>query len=370
MRIYLVCSGLGHINRGYESFTRECFEALRKQPGLEIILFKGGGPSQPGDVTLWNLPREERLARWLGRVAGRGAYVVEQVTFALALLPHLLRHSPDIVYFSDGNVGNFLWHLRRRLGLKYRLLFSNGGPHSPPFPRWDFVQQVAQTHAELALQAGHPAYRQMVVPYGFNFGDQGSRDRSHLAAKRRRLQLPADRAIVVSAGTLNTSHKRMDYVIDEVARLPEPRPFLLLLGQTDSETPDLKVHALKHLGRDNFALRTVPQAEVSSYLSAASVFVLASLAEGFGRVTVEACGIGLPCVVHDYPLAHCILGDHGHYIDATQSGALAAMLSSLIAQPPSEELRARTKEMARKRFSWDALVPDYINMFHLCMQAP
>jgi 1,2-diacylglycerol 3-alpha-glucosyltransferase len=370
MKMFLVSSGLGQINRGYESFTRECFEALKEQPGLEITLFKGGGASRPDDVTLWNLPREGRLASWLGRVTGRGAYLVEQVTFTLALLPHLLRQRPDIIYFSDGNIGNFLWRLRRFLGLRYKLLFSNGGPLSPPFPRWDFVQQVAPTHAEAALEAGHPSDRQMVVPYGFTFGEPTSPDRSGIAAMRRRLNLPGDRAVVLSVGAINASHKRMDYVIDEVAQLPEPRPFLLLLGQPDAETPSLESRALNCLGKGTFAFRTVRQAEVSDYLSVADVFVLASLVEGFGRVIVEACGSGLPCVVHACPLMHYILGEHGHYVDATQSGALAAILSALLAGPPSKEECARMREMARDRFSWAALVPDYIKMLQLCMRTP
>jgi 1,2-diacylglycerol 3-alpha-glucosyltransferase len=370
MKVFLVSSGLGHINRGYESFTRECFEALQGQPGLDITVFKGGGPSQFGDVTLWNLPRESRLARWLGRVTGRGAYVAEQLTFSAALFPHLLRRRPDIVYFSDGNVGNVFWHLRRTFGLNYKLLFSNGGPLSPPFPRWDFVQQVAPTHAEAALRAGHPAERQIVVPYGFHFCDPPVATGGQRNLLRSRLELPPNRPVVLSVGALNSSHKRMDYVIDEVARLPSPRPFLLLLGQADSETDALRERALARLGEGSFALRTVPQDKVSDYLGVADVFVLASLAEGFGRVIVEACGAGLPCVVHDYPLMRYILGEHGRYVDVTQSGALAAMLSTLLAQPPGKEERAQMSEMARDRFSWAALVPDYIKMLQLCMRTP
>ena len=32
LRLSIACCGLGHIQRGYESFTRECFEALPPPP--------------------------------------------------------------------------------------------------------------------------------------------------------------------------------------------------------------------------------------------------------------------------------------------------------------------------------------------------
>ena len=44
-KVFLVCSGLGKINRGFESFTQECFVALSSVTKLEVTLFKGGGTS-------------------------------------------------------------------------------------------------------------------------------------------------------------------------------------------------------------------------------------------------------------------------------------------------------------------------------------
>jgi glycosyltransferase involved in cell wall biosynthesis len=368
MKVFLLCSGLGNVKRGYESFSYECFQSLMNKPGIEITLFKGGGKPNHKEIVLWNLPRDGFIAKLLSKIINKSPYFIEQITFTITFLYYLICGNPDIVYFSDGNIGNMLWHFRRKSRMGYRLLFSNGGPLSPPFPRWDFVQQVAPTHAEAALEAGHPSDRQMIAPYGFTFAEPTSPTRSGIAAKRRRLNLPSDRAVVLSVGALNACHKRMDYVINEVARLPEPRPFLLLLGQADAETPALETRALKHLGQGAFSFRTVPQTEVSDYLAVADIFILASLTEGFPRVVGEAFGAGLPCVVHDYPLMRYILGEHGRYIDATQSGALAVTLSALLAHPPSEDERARMRTMARDRFGWTALIPHYLKMLQRCMQ--
>ncbi len=80
-KVYLPCSGLGRIHRGYESFTQECFEALRGEPGLDLRLFKGGGTPGENETVLWNMPRASAPARWLGRLLRRDAYFVEQLTF-------------------------------------------------------------------------------------------------------------------------------------------------------------------------------------------------------------------------------------------------------------------------------------------------
>ena len=44
LRVFLVCPGVGHVNRGYETFTRECFEALKADDRFDLFLFKGAGP--------------------------------------------------------------------------------------------------------------------------------------------------------------------------------------------------------------------------------------------------------------------------------------------------------------------------------------
>ena len=43
MKIALLCSGLGHVDRGHEIFARDLFEMLKGS--LDITLFKGGGQS-------------------------------------------------------------------------------------------------------------------------------------------------------------------------------------------------------------------------------------------------------------------------------------------------------------------------------------
>ena len=90
LNVFIVCSGLGRVNRGYESFFRGCFDALCGEPALRLTLFKGSGERRASDIPLWNTPRWSRAAGRLGKLANRSGYFAEQLTFFMSLLPHLL----------------------------------------------------------------------------------------------------------------------------------------------------------------------------------------------------------------------------------------------------------------------------------------
>lgn len=368
IKVFLICSGLGHVKRGFESFTQECFEALSKEPSLEITLFKGGGESKETEIVLGNLPRNSWIATQLGKATGRGSYFIEQVSFFLNLLPYIYREQPDVIYFSDGNLGNLLWHWRRLFQQHYKLLFSNGGPLPPPFSRWDYVQQVAPVHLQHALDAGEPAEKQSLVPYGISMSAElQCLSLPQRESLRRSLELPEKKPLLLSVGAINCVHKRMDYVIREVASLPEPRPYLLLLGQQDSDYSEILQLGNQCLGVDGFQIRTVAQKDVSDYYKVADAFILASLKEGFGRVFLEAMSYGLPCLAHDYAIPQFILGKEGYMGNLKLTGSLADLINRVLAEGDDESKRYLRHNSVYTRFSWEKLRPHYVDMIQRCV---
>ena len=93
-KVFLVCPGLGHIARGYETFARECFDALVPDDRLDLNLYKGAGPAADRERALWCLRRNRLATRVLGKAIGRDAYYVEQTAFALGLIGQLMRRAP------------------------------------------------------------------------------------------------------------------------------------------------------------------------------------------------------------------------------------------------------------------------------------
>ena len=233
LRVLFCCTGVGILNRGIESFFREAFDHLHAVPGLEARLLKGAGAPSKQERVVRCIPRTSALATAIGALARRNAYVAEQWSSFLPVAREIRRLRPEVVFYSDANLGFLLYRFRHWIGVPCRLLFSNGGPCRPPFVRLDFVHQVNPVCLAEALQAGEPPAKHVMVPYGLRIGAPPVSDHAARRALRERLALPLDRPVVLSVGWISRAHKRLDYVVEEVASLPAPRPFLMLLGAMD-----------------------------------------------------------------------------------------------------------------------------------------
>lgn len=370
LKIFFFCSGVGIIDRGIETFFREAFDGLRGTEGLDITLYKGAGEAKPDEHVIWNVPRTGLVARFLGACIRRSSYVAEQLSTFPSMAWAIRKHQPDVIFYSDSTLGFQLFRWRGQIGVPFRLLFSNGGPVSPPFPRTDYIHQVAPYYYEEAIAAGVAPELQRMVPYGISVPN-GAPNVSEAIKReiREQLGLPVDREIVLSVGWIAAQQKRMDYLVNEVAALPCPRPYLVLLGSMDEQSETIIELARAKLGEGNFMVRSVSHEQVAAYYGAADVFALASLQEGFGRVFLEALIHGLPVIAHNHPVMRFVLGDEGVLVDLSQPRALAGKIRDSLDEATTSEIAARRRESVRKRFAWPVLAPQYREMFYDCARA-
>ncbi len=363
VRVLFSCTGVGIFNRGIESFFREAFDGLEGVGGVDLRLIKGGGEPLDREWVVRTLPRTGRAATLLGKLTRRNGYVVEQWTSFPDIVRRVRTYRPDVIFYSDANLGFLLYWFRKQIGVPYKLLFSNGGPCHPPFVRTDFVHQVAPLYYDEALKFGDPPGRHFFVPYGISVGNPPAVDVLGKRALRLQLGLPCDRPVVLSVGWVARRHKRMDYLIEEIARLPEPRPYLQLLGTIDAESHEVIDQGMRLLGSDGFGVASVAYEQVTDYYRAADVFVLASLKEGFGRVYLEALLNGLPVIGHRHPVIEYVLGDAGIVSDLSFEGGLQQPLIRALAMSAEPSAAYERWFNVRERFSWDVLAPKYADMF-------
>jgi len=363
VKVLFSCTGVGHFNRGIESFFREAFDGLKNSQGLEAKLIKGGGAPEKDEWVVNILPRTGRFAEGIGKIASRNGYVVEQWSSFPSIAIKIRQWRPQVIFYSDSNLGFLLHRFRQAIGVPYRLLFSNGGPCAPPFGRTDYVHQVAPQYLDEAISFGEPAAKHFLVPYGIGAGDAPQYDIERKNRLKRQLQLPLDRPVILSVGWISRHHKRMDYVIEEVSRLPPPVPYLQLLGAMDQSSNEIIALGNRLLGADGFGVASVPYEKVSSYYNAADIFVLASLNEGFGRVYLEALLHGLPVIAHDFAVAKFVLGGEGYLADLSQSGGLANAIHAGLSQKNDAISAMRRWKSVRDRFSWQVLAAQYLGMF-------
>jgi 1,2-diacylglycerol 3-alpha-glucosyltransferase len=375
VNVFFSCSGIGIMDRGIETFFREAFDGLRGIKELEITLYKGAGEGKPNERVIWNLPRTGSAARLIGKAVGRDSYTVEQLSTFPTMVRQIRKHRPDIIFYSDSNLGFQLFRWRKQIGVPFRLLFSNGGPCHPPFNRTDYVQQVAPFYYDEAIAAGEPAERHRMVPYGINVPDGTPNHSAEMKrVTRRKLGLPLDRPMVLSVGWISAKQKRMDYLVREVEILKakvedsSQLPYLIMLGTMDEESAAIIALAREKLSEENFTARSVPHAQVADYYRAADVFALASLQEGFGRVFLEALIHGLPVIAHDHPVMRFVLGSEGVLGDLSKAGVLAELLLQQLNRKESDADKTRRRETVRQRFSWPMLAAQYRDMFFDCFE--
>lgn len=355
MRVAIVCSGLEHVRRGFESASRELFQALKGS--VDVTLVKGSGRSGSQEIVIPSLRRD----RTQSLIGYERAYYYEQVTFAATLYPLLVWKKFDIVHYCDGAVGNLLFRMRARTGGKFKLVLCNSAPFTPTaFRDGIHLHQVSAEHYRAASDYGIRRDRMHLIPYGVSPKEF---EGSHSDLARSTYNIPKQCRLVVSLAALNKRHKRIDYLIREVARIEDKNLFLCVAGQPSEDSGELKDLAAKLLpGRHRFL--TIARVEIPQLLKSADVFVLSSIDEGFGMVLIEALASGLPVIAHSGEHFRWLLGDAALLVNMQADGSLCNALERLGSDERyAATLAERGRARVATRFSWPVLVPRYLAMY-------
>jgi glycosyltransferase involved in cell wall biosynthesis len=364
-RVALACPGIGLVQRGFERMFSDIFRVVGTD--VDLTLFKGGGRPGPRERVLRFMARNGPLPRVLPvhRLLRRTPYFVECESFALAMLPHLLRGGFDVVHVIDLPLAKALFRLRRLLGLGFRLLFTEGANAEPRYyPPADHIHHVSPQALDDAVRQGVPASFQTLIPCGI---DSGRFDVSVPRAElRRQHAVGAETFVVLCVAAINRSHKRTDHVIEEVARLPGD-VLLWLDGSLDHGDPELVEFARQRLG-DRCRVTHVPSERIGELYRLADAMVLGSLREAFGMAVVEGAVSGLPVVTHETPHFRWLFPHPEDHADMTRPGALALRLAEL-GDPGLRASRVRAAEI-HSRFGWSSLRDAYARMYRDASELP
>ncbi len=356
VKLAMVSCGLGNVNRGFEVSTARWYSALKKDPRLDVRLFAGG--NFPDSTWVANLPRDF-LLRWPLYIASlfnkrrvwEFAYGSEMVTFAIGMLPHILMYEPDVVWTKEAPFGYVLIFFRDLLRLKFKVVIANGGGFKPSTVKlFDYVQHLQPSSYENALDCGISKDKMQVLPHFARYV-QPAEPRSQV---RKEFALADDDFAVISVSAWNRHHKRIDYIISEVAKIEDPRVKLIMCGHPEPDTAYLKDLGRKLLG-DRIQWLTLPPEGVHRALYAADTYVIASIDEVFGAATIEAALAEKPIVCHPNPGTKYILGEYVSDADLTVPGALAQRLEQVRISPPTKEHLQQIRESVNSRFSEEVL---------------
>jgi glycosyltransferase involved in cell wall biosynthesis len=184
---------------------------------------------------------------------------------------------------------------------------------------------------------------------------------------RARLGYAPDDYVVISVAAWNKYHKRIDYLIREVAAMDDSRVKLLLCGAPEVDASELREMGASLLG-DRVKWITVPPHQVPDHLVASDVFVLASLRESLGNALLEAVLSGMPVVTHPHDGAKFIMQDQTHWmIDLSNDGALRNRLLELEHNPPTIGDVETLRSDVAARFSDRTLSQQFERMVKECL---
>ena len=284
--------------------TEEREVTTTRPPGLE-------SPRHPPSPRL----RRDKRRRWRERRKAQ-----EFGTSSLARGAHRISAS---VCSRREKRGQWSRKSRRRHGAK--VLLAHGTEESVEFlSKIKHLQELSPAYAER-----HPSS----LPEGFtlhmapNFVDPAlfrpiNKSQLTINQCRAKLGIPPEVFVIGSVGALQKTHKRLDYLMGEIAQLAhnagsselsnspinESSFFLCLVGASTEETGELESWAHERLGDRCLILKDLPFDQMPDIYRCFDLYVHPATEELFGICFLEAMASGVPCVGHFNPTTKWIIG--------------------------------------------------------------
>lgn len=324
IKIAFLSAGLGNISRGFEISCRTWFDEVKNITDLDARLFSGGKITSATRV--WNWSRNGAVASFL-RYSGliNDGCRLEQITFSFGFLLRLFFYSPHVIWLQEASLANMLLKFRKLFGFKYELVFCDGAPVGHGFAkRFDYLVFLHQYAMDDAINDGIDPKKCCVIPHLSLSADS----RVGKSEARAKLNIADDKFVIICVAAWNKHHKRIDYLLKEIASINSKNVTLLLCGQPENDSDLLKKHATQ-LGID-IQWHTLSQAELTEAYIASDLFVLPSLNEALGAVLIEAGAHGLPVICHPHQAGKFIFGkDYAGLTDLSQEGNLAKKIREI-----------------------------------------
>ncbi len=139
---------------------------------------------------------------------------------------------------------------------------------------------------------------------------------------------------------------------------------LVLAGEEDQFYPEIRqqVLASKH-SADIIIPGRVSDEDLNYLYNACSLFVLSSLAEGFGLTGLEAANCGVPIACSDIPTLREVLGQAAEYFDPGNVENMKDVMANILQNPSRGEELANLALKRSGQFSWKKAAEETIKVY-------
>lgn len=367
LRVALACSGIGHVNRGYEASVAELFQAIKDR--VDVQLYRGNG-SGPGVRSLTTIRRRSLIYRmWpLQRLSEYARYRNENLSFAIHFVVCLFFRPVDIVFTPDHILALTLKKIRRFLPRRPTVVFSNGAPFENEFcAKFEAVHQKSFEHFAQA-RGTDLQERSWLIANGFSAERLQQPSDFSRSETLNQFDIDPETTVVLALSAHDISHKRVDWLLSEFSRLDQNQFTLIVAGQPTGDSESLRDQARN--SKCNVRFVTVPQQDVPGLIWSSDMMVLCSLSEGFPRSVAESMGGRRHIFVHPHENAKWIIGDNKYcFVDMERQSALAEMIQHAAEHPALVAASAtRNHQRFLDNFTWQRVAESYEKLFLEVMQ--
>lgn len=145
-----------------------------------------------------------------------------------------------------------------------------------------------------------------------------------------------------------------------------PDSRLLIVGRLEQHLDPLPLDIIKQIEQNENIEWVGFQTDVRPWMAAADVLVLPSYREGFPNVVLQACAMGLPCIVTDVNGCNEVIshGVNGFLVQPKDAAALEkAMLHFVKNKSLAKDLGSSTRQIIIDKFSNDAIWEATLQMY-------
>lgn len=290
-----------------------------------------------------------------GRYDLRNTILHVDLGFWQSFLP-LLRLSRQMPVFMTVHTA-----LTAKNGLR-RLLWALKGRVLSRFPSFHILASNHDARESLRKYLSALKFHDVEVAYSGIDPEEISRVTDNHPGKAqivRRYKLPNDRPIIATVGQF-IPRKGCWVVMDALSKLKARGRSFVFLWLATSPPDAIMLSRIERYGLgESFLLMHGEQIgrtrhDLLTLVSAADIFVLASLQEGLPIALIEAMALGLPCIatnVNAIPEA-IIEGKNGRLVAPANSDDLAEAIATMLDEPTErEKLGAAAKETAYTKFN-------------------
>lgn len=362
MKIAILSSGAGHLNRGIEMWSINLTNILKSRR-LDVMLFKGGGKKESKFEKV--IPCIRMNTSFLGGTYSRLSWGlrhhIQQYSFVALAMPFLRNY--DILQTADYRVGRVLKKAKQKGLIKGEIFFTDQSIFDLELLRgFKYVQVMSKHYLDEATELGIDTKKWTVIP---NFVDTNFFKPSE---DNLRSSLGIDRGafVVLSVGAVEGKYKRMNWIIDEVSRLKnniDKEVHLIICGEKEAEYKEVVSHGKSILEKNIHFLFNLPHNEMPKVYNTADVFVLGSTIERFGLAFIEAMACEVPAIGHIFPVTEWIIGDGGENVDMTKRGDLATSLEKYTDSTFKEKKGRVARRRVEAKFSPDVAAEKFLDMY-------